>query len=63
MAKGLRYLDDTLVTEMKARHDALNIELSCYDTIDFHLNVYLKKIVIKNLKNQPRDLRQAQERN
>ena len=55
--KEPRYLDHTFVTEVKARNARLGVELTCHDAVDFHLNVYLKKIIVKNLKNQPRDLR------
>ena len=55
--KTLRYVDDTLVTEVKARNDRLQLELVCHDTVDFHLNVYLKEIVVKNLTNKSREVR------
>ncbi len=55
--KELRYLDDGLTTEVKAKNDRLGIELVCSDAVDFHLNVYIKKITVKNLRNQARDLR------
>ncbi|MBI3277272.1 MAG: decarboxylating 6-phosphogluconate dehydrogenase [Chlamydiae bacterium] len=55
--KDMRYLKDTLITEVKARNDKLGLELTCNDLVDFHLNIYLKKMTLKNLKNQPRDLR------
>jgi glucoamylase len=55
--KELGYLNDGLVTQVKARNDKLGIEMLCNDTVDFHLNVYIKKITVKNLKNQARDLR------
>src|SRR5690242_7356477 len=55
--KEIRYFDDTLITEVKAVHAKLALELTCYDVVDFHLNAYLRKIVVKNLKNTNRDVR------
>ena len=55
--KELRYLDDTLVTEVKATHERLQLELSCHDAVDFHLNIYVKEIRVKNLTNTPREVR------
>lgn len=55
--KELRYVDDTLVTEVKARNDRLQLELTCHDAVDFHLNVYIKAVAVKNLANKPREAR------
>jgi len=55
--RDLRYDASTLVTQVTARHDRLQVELRCRDTVDFHLNVYIKEIVVKNLTDRPRDVR------
>lgn len=55
--KELRYVEDTLVTEVKARNDRLQLELICHDAVDFHLNVYVKELIVKNLVNKPREAR------
>lgn len=55
--KELRYADTTLVTEVSARDDRLQLELSCRDAVDFHLNVYVREIRVKNLADRPRDVR------
>ena len=55
--KELRYLDETLVTDVRLKHERLQIELICHDAIDFHLNVYVKEIIVKNGLNKPRDVR------
>jgi len=34
--RELRYLPDTLVTEVKLAHPALGLALECHDTVDFH---------------------------
>lgn len=55
--RTLRYLDETLVTEVTAKHERLQLELTCHDAVDFHLNVYLKEIIVKNLADKPREAR------
>jgi len=55
--KTLRYVEDTLVTEVKATSDRLQLALTCHDAVDFHLNVYLKQIVVKNLTDRAREVR------
>lgn len=55
--KTLRYKEDTLVTNVKARNDRLKIELQMYDTVDFHLNIFVKEIVVRNLEGRDREVR------
>ena len=55
--KTMRYLENTLVTEVTAKNDRLQLELICHDAVDFHLNIYVKEIVVKNLANTPREVR------
>jgi len=55
--KDIRYIDDTLITQVKATHEKLGLELTCYDVVDFHENIYLRKIIVKNLRNTNRDVR------
>jgi len=55
--KELRYFDETLVTEVRARHPGLQLELVCRDTVDFYLNVYLKEITVTNLAAHAREAR------
>ncbi len=55
--KTLRYFDETLVTEVKAKNERLELELTCRDAVDFHLNVYVKEILIRNLASRPREVR------
>ncbi|WP_053381428.1 glycoside hydrolase family 15 protein [Nitrospira moscoviensis] len=52
-----RYLPDTLVTDVKAMQERLRLELLCHDAVDFHEHVYLKKIIVKNPTDQPREVR------
>jgi GH15 family glucan-1,4-alpha-glucosidase len=48
-ARSLSYEEDTLVTRAELRNSALQIEMSCSDAVDFHLNVYLKCVIVRNL--------------
>ncbi len=53
----LRYVTDTLVTDVSVYNEALGILLRCNDAVDFHENVYLKKISIENLDTKKREIR------
>ncbi len=55
--KDLRYVENTLVTEVRAKHERLQLELVCHDAVDFHLNVYVKAITVRNMANTPREAR------
>ncbi|MEK7359336.1 MAG: hypothetical protein AAB422_03080 [Planctomycetota bacterium] len=44
--KTLQYKEETLVTDVKARNDRLKIEIQAYDAVDFHLNVFIKEIIV-----------------
>ncbi len=51
------YLEESLVTDVTAKNDRLGIELVINDLVHFRENVYLKKIRVKNLQQQDRDVR------
>jgi GH15 family glucan-1,4-alpha-glucosidase len=55
--KSLGYLRDTLVTDVVCRNDELGLRLHCYDAIDPDAGVYVRKIVVRNLSEQPRKLK------
>jgi GH15 family glucan-1,4-alpha-glucosidase len=55
--KDLRYCNDSLVTEVILKNEALGLELRCQDAVDFQLNVYVKKIEVENLSGNTRDVR------
>ncbi len=55
--KDLRYENESLVTEVFLKNEALDLELRCSDVVDLDLNVYIKKLVVTNLKAQPRQAR------
>lgn len=51
------YLDDSLVTHVELRNDTVNIRIVANDVVDFHENIYLKKLTIENLSNEKQDVR------
>ncbi len=55
--KDLRYHDDSLVTNVFLKNKSLGLELRCHDVVDMDLNVYIKKIEVKNLKEKKRQVR------
>jgi oligosaccharide amylase len=56
-ARDLRYVEDTLVTNVRCRHDGLGVELACNDLVDFYENIYMRRIVVRNLTDRPRAAR------
>ena len=55
--KDLRYHNDSLVTDVFLKNEALDLELRCSDVVDLDLNIYVKKIEVSNLKDKPRHAR------
>ena len=55
--KDLRYHDNSLVTDVFLKNEALGLELRCCDTVDFDLNVYLKKVEVTDLGGKERQVR------
>ena len=44
-----RYLRDTLTTSVSLEHHGLQLVMYCNDTVDFHRNIHVRKIKLKNL--------------
>lgn len=55
--RTLDYLRDTLVTDVILQNDALGIRVRCYDAVDPDANVYVRKIVVRNLRDEARDVK------
>ncbi|MBI5248743.1 MAG: glycoside hydrolase family 15 protein [Desulfomonile tiedjei] len=53
----MKYLPDTLVTDVSLHNKKLGILLSCRDAVDFHENVYVKQITVENLMPEEREIR------
>jgi len=55
--RTLEYLRDTLVTDVQLQNDAIGLRLRCYDAVDPDNCVYLRKIVVRNLRDEARDIK------
>ena len=55
--RELRYLPDTLVTDVKLAHPGLGVALACHDAVDFHEDLYIREIVVTNVAPTPREIR------
>ncbi|MEN6387018.1 MAG: NAD(P)H-dependent oxidoreductase, partial [Phycisphaerales bacterium] len=49
---SMKYLDDTLATDVLLVNADLKIKIAINDIVDFHENVYLKKLVVENLSDE-----------
>ena len=52
-----RYLRDTLTTSVSLEHRELKLVLYCNDCVDFHRNILVRKIKVKNLAHHERTVR------
>jgi GH15 family glucan-1,4-alpha-glucosidase len=50
-------MTDTLVTQVSLYHEGLALLMSCSDAVDFHENIYLRKIIVENLAPRSREIR------
>lgn len=53
----LGYIEDSLVTNVTARHERMGIELQINDGIHQRECIYLKRIVVRNLSDSPKEVR------
>lgn len=56
-SRKLKYLPDTLATDVHLVNDKLGVEIICNDTVLSHENVFLRKIMVSNLRDKRRDIR------
>ncbi len=56
-AKTLDYLPNAIVTDCRARNDHLGLELSINDAVHYRETLYLKRVRVRNLREEPRHLR------
>ncbi len=52
----LGYRSDSLVTDVQLEHPDMQLTMSCNDVVDFHRNILVRRITVKNLHNQPRQI-------
>lgn len=55
--RSLGYRQDALVTDVTARHDHLGVELRINDAVHYRENIFLKRIRVRNLKSEGREIR------
>ena len=55
--RSLDYNQDTLVTYVNLENDDLKLRLVCEDAVDFHENLFLRKITAYNLSDHDREIR------
>ena len=55
--RELKYEEETLVTDISLYVESLGLLIKCKDTVDFHENVYIREIQIKNLREFEREVK------
>lgn len=55
--RDLRYLHETLVTNVRLTHEALGVEIACNDTVASHDNTFLRRVRVTNLRNKGSEFR------
>ena len=55
--KTLGYLRDTNVTDVHCQSDDHGLRLRCYDAVDSDANAFVRKIVVRNLRDTPRSVK------
>ncbi|MBV9960301.1 MAG: glycoside hydrolase family 15 protein [Acidobacteria bacterium] len=55
--RELRYLPETLVTDVRLTHEGLGLEITCNDAVDVDSNVFLRRLNVRNLADVSREVR------
>lgn len=55
--RELKYLPETLVTDVKLTNDELGLELVSNDTVASHENIFLRRVRVRNLFDREREAR------
>jgi glucoamylase len=56
-SRRMNYVDETLIGEIVLSHSDLRLELTFLDAVDFHENLYLRRIDVRNVTDHSRDVR------
>lgn len=51
------YEPGTMVTQVNLAHEELGVLLTCRDVVDFHENIYIREVVVENLRSAAREIR------
>jgi GH15 family glucan-1,4-alpha-glucosidase len=55
--RELRYMQDTLVTEVTLRNEELGIEIVSHDAVDFHEPAFFRRAMVRDLLGRDRDVK------
>src|SRR5947209_6168305 len=55
--RTLTYLRETIVTDVRCQSDSLGLRLRCNDAVDSERDVFIRKIVVKNLRGEARRIK------
>jgi oligosaccharide amylase len=55
--RDVRYVRDSLVTDVTLTNKKLGIQIHCSDTVASHENIFLRRLRVENLKDAERDIR------
>ncbi len=55
--RDLRYMQQTLVTEVRLTNEALAVEIVANDTVDFQENIFVRRLRVHNRASAPRQFR------
>lgn len=55
--RELKYLPETLVTNVKLTNEKLGLEITSNDTVASHENIFLRRVKVKNLFERDREIR------
>ena len=56
-SRSLKYLPETLVTDVVLENSELEVRIECNDTVASHDNIFLRRIRVTNLNNAQREIR------
>src|ERR1700730_899474 len=52
-----KYIDDSLITEVQLINEEFSLKIVANDLVDFHENIYLKKISVENYGKEPKNVK------
>ena len=55
--KEMAYEGESLVTHVTAANPAIGLTLTFYDLVDFHRDIFFRRVDIANHRDYPRDVR------
>ena len=55
--RELKYLSETLVTDVKLTNQDLGLQIVSNDTVASHENIFLRRVRVFNLLDRPREIR------